>query len=284
MSNKKTAPPKSVEDFKAEILDSYESLSKRLQQIAKYVIDAPNDFALETVAVLAERCGVQPSTIVRFAKWFGFDGASQMQRLFRDDLLAGNSSLGYAERIRQFNDRLGSGDALGPAKLLSEFIESNTLALGQLREDISHEALTKASKIIRSAALIYVVGFGRSFPVASYIAYALHRANKRAIFIDGTGGFNPGQMKSITKNDAVIAVSFQPYSSETVEAVSLAAEQNCKIVTISDSEINPLSSQATVSLKVKDGEVRQFRSLSVSLCLAQALIIGSAFEAGEPSP
>ena len=275
---KKIKPPKSVDEFKSQILTQHDGLSKRLQQIAKYVIDAPNDFALETVAVLADRCGVQPSTIVRFAKSFGFNGASQMQRLFRDDLLAGNSTLGYAERIRQFNDNTGKAEVAAPMQLLSEFIESNMLALGQLREDISPSELARASKIIGSADIVYVVGFGRAFPVASYVAYALHRANKKAIFIDGTGGFNPAQLKAVTKKDAVLAISFQPYSSETIEAVSIAAENNCKVVTISDSQINPLSSQADVSLKVQDGEVRQFRSLSVSMCLAQALIIGCVFQ------
>ena len=77
-------PPASAEELRAAILVRYESLSKRLQQIARYVLDEPNAMALETLAVLAERTGVQPSAIVRFAKSFGFDGATQMQRLFRD--------------------------------------------------------------------------------------------------------------------------------------------------------------------------------------------------------
>ena len=47
------------------------------------------------LAVIAARCGVQPSAIVRFAKSFGFEGASQMQRLFRDGLLSNNAALGY---------------------------------------------------------------------------------------------------------------------------------------------------------------------------------------------
>ena len=87
-------PPGTAEELRAAILVRYESLSKRLQQIARYVLDEPNAMALETLAVLAERTGVQPSAIVRFAKSFGFDGATQMQRLFRDGLLSGTAPLG----------------------------------------------------------------------------------------------------------------------------------------------------------------------------------------------
>ena len=69
----KNKTPTTAEELRAAILARYETLSKRLQQIARYVLDEPNAVALETLAVLAERTGVQPSAIVRFAKSFGFD-------------------------------------------------------------------------------------------------------------------------------------------------------------------------------------------------------------------
>jgi hypothetical protein len=74
-------PPQTSEELRAAILDSYENLSKRLQQIARYVLDEPNAVALETLAVIGERAGVQPSAIVRFAKAIGFESASQMQKV-----------------------------------------------------------------------------------------------------------------------------------------------------------------------------------------------------------
>src|SRR3546814_20336799 len=75
--------PATAEEFRALVLAHYDGLSRRLQQIARYVLDHPNEVALETLAVIAQRAAVQPSAIVRFAKGFGFAGASQMQRLFR---------------------------------------------------------------------------------------------------------------------------------------------------------------------------------------------------------
>ena len=46
-------PPTSADELRAAILERYEGLSKRLQQIARYVLDEPNAVALETLAVLA---------------------------------------------------------------------------------------------------------------------------------------------------------------------------------------------------------------------------------------
>src|SRR3546814_7460630 len=94
-----------ISDWSSDVCSSdlahYDGLSRRLQQIARYVLDHPNEVALETLAVIAQRADVQPSAIVRFAKGFGFAGASQMQRLFRDGLLSENAALGYGERVRQ---------------------------------------------------------------------------------------------------------------------------------------------------------------------------------------
>ena len=73
-----------VEALRARIVQRYDTLSPRLQQVAAYTLEHPNDIGLETLAVIAKRCKVQPSTIVRFAKTFGYEGASEMQKLFRD--------------------------------------------------------------------------------------------------------------------------------------------------------------------------------------------------------
>ena len=62
---------KDLEGLRAEIVRRYDELSPRLKQVAKYVLDHPNDVAMQTLAVIANRCKVQPSTIVRFAKTFG---------------------------------------------------------------------------------------------------------------------------------------------------------------------------------------------------------------------
>ena len=128
------AAAQNVETLRAEIVRRYESLSPRLKQVAAYVLEHPNDVGLETLAVIADRSRVQPSTIVRFAKALGYGGASDMQRLFRDEILSYAPNPSYAERIRQSNDRAGSKNKLSPHELMHEFTASNILALEHLRE------------------------------------------------------------------------------------------------------------------------------------------------------
>jgi len=276
-------PPTSADELRTAILDRYESLSKRLQQIARYVLDEPNAVALETLAVLAERCSVQPSAIVRFAKSFGFDGASQMQRLFRDGLLSGNASLGYGERVRQFSQTVDGKTVGDPSQVLAEFVEGNVLALRNLADAVGRKNLAAAVKLIQEAETVYVAGFRRSFPVAAYLAYSLHQVDKKTVFIDSIGGMTRQQIHAITRHDLLIAVSYHPYAEEAVQLIDAATEKHCKVLSISDSLVSPVAKPATVVLQVREAEVRKFRSLSTSMCLAQALVISYAFASSAPA-
>lgn len=272
--------PASAEELRAAILERYDSLSKRLQQIARYVLDEPNEMALETLAVISERCGVQPSAIVRFAKTFGYPGASQMQRLFRDGLLSGHAGLGYGERVRHFNEAVARKSE-GGADVLGEFVEGNTLALQNLTQTVSESDMKEAVALIDRAETVYVVGFRRSFPVASYLAYSLQQVNKRTLFIDGVAGLTKQQVQTIGPRDLLIAVSYHPYAEETVQAVDMATQRGARILSISDSLVSPIAKPAELVLHVRESEVRTFRSLAASICLAQALVIGFAFEANK---
>jgi DNA-binding MurR/RpiR family transcriptional regulator len=274
-------PPTTAEELRSAILDRYESLSKRLKQIARYVLDEPNAVALETLAVLADRSGVQPSAIVRFAKSFGFDGATQMQRLFRDGLLSGNAALAYGERVRQFSETV-DGKAVGdPGQVLAEFIEGNTLALQNLGEIVSSADMAAAVKMMAQADTIYVAGFRRSFPVAAYIAYSLHQVDKKTVFIDSVGGMTRQQIHGITPKDLLISVSYHPYAEEAVQLIEAAVERDCKVLSISDSLVSPVAKPASLVLQVREAEIRKFRSLSASMCLAQALVISFAFSTAQ---
>lgn len=277
MSSK--GPPQSSEELRAAILDSYEDLSKRLQQIARYVLDEPNAVALETLAVIGERAGVQPSAIVRFAKAIGFESASQMQKVIRDGLIAGSAVLGYSERVRQFSESAHSRDGGRPADVLAEFVEGNVLALNNLRELVKADDLRAAVSLIAQAEIVYVIGFRRSLPVSSYLAYSLQQLNKRTIFVDGVGGLTRQQIQSITARDLLIDVSFHPYADETIQAVQTAISHKAKVLSISDSLVSATAKPATLALQVREAEVRKFRSLAATMCLVQALVISYAFVA-----
>jgi DNA-binding MurR/RpiR family transcriptional regulator len=276
MKTKELTPPTNLESFREAIIARHDTLSPRLRQIAAYVLEHSNEIGLENQAEIARRCGVHPPTMVRFAKEFGFSGAGQMQRLFRDELINSAPSPSWAERIRQANLQTNDVRGLTPYRLLQEFAAANIIALGHIQETVSPHALEQAVGMIDRAASVYICGLRRSFSIAVWLAYALRHVDKPVHLLDGHGGMLGEQTALIKKTDLMFAISFRPYAKETAEAVAHAKQLGAPIIAISDSELSPVSRLADVSFNVKDAEVRNFRSLTGSMCIVQALVISYA--------
>ena len=94
----------SYDELRGAIAQRHRALSGRLQQIAEFVLEHPTDVALGTVAEVAERSGVPPSAIVRFAHALGFGGFTEMQLVFRSRLVAGVAPSYKARLARMKNE------------------------------------------------------------------------------------------------------------------------------------------------------------------------------------
>lgn len=273
----------SLTELQEQIREKYDDLSKRLQQVARYVLDNTNSVAFDTVAVIAQYAEVPPSTLIRFANAFGFSGFNEMKQLFRQNLL--EETANYTDRIRLLKELdEESKPSEQPIDILQAFSMANAQAIQQLAAQTDPRKLEMAVDILSEAENIYLIGLGRSFSVASYFTYALRHLNRRAFLIDGLGGMLKEQISMIGPKDAVIAVSFSPYAKETLMLSEVAAEKNAKQVIITDSQISPLASFSEVCFVVKEAQVGAFRSLTASLSLAQTLAVSLAFRGDEHQP
>jgi DNA-binding MurR/RpiR family transcriptional regulator len=241
-----------------------------LQQIAKFTLDYPDDMALETVAVIADRAGVQPSALIRFGKTFGFDGFSDMQRVFRSRLL--DQGPRYRDRIRRLRGETDT--SLDSAEgILGHFIEAGTDALNHLRDEIAPRRLEQAVDILMSARTIHVIGHRRAFSTASYFAYAFSQLGCSCHLIDNIGGMSEMQAQQMGAGDVLIAISFHSYAAETLKIAQRAARDGIPIVAITDAPLSPLDQLATIAFAVEDAQVRGFRSLTATMCLAVTLVV-----------
>src|SRR6478609_9078027 len=123
MRKSAAAFPETYDDLEKAIIERFPSLSRRLQQIASYALDNPSELALETIAAVAQRAGVQPSSLIRFAKGFGFSGYSDMQRVFR--LRLTDAMPDYKERLRSLRTEQETEQAKDVASLLDQFVQAD---------------------------------------------------------------------------------------------------------------------------------------------------------------
>ncbi len=268
-----------LNEFQEQVRSRYDELSKRLQQVARYVLDNTNSVAFDTVAVIAKEANVPPSTLIRFANAFNFSGFNEMKQLFRMNLVEETAS--YTDRARMFREMDGSQE-LGddPSQILKEFAHSNAQALQQMAARTPAEDIEKAVSLLANAQNIYIIGLRRSFSVATYLSYALSHLECRPVLIDGLGGMFKEQISRISENDVVISISFTPYASETVMVSEKAAQAGAQQIVITDSQISPLASFSDVCFVIKEAQVDAFRSQSATLCLAQSLTVALAYRQG----
>lgn len=263
--------PQDYETLKQMITDHYGRLSKRLQQVAEYALAHPDDMALETIAVIAGRARVPPSSLIRFSKALGFDGFTRMQRLFRDRLVAHAPT--YGERIKRLKAKKDDAGGSMPAMMLDDVAGAGIEGLERLRQDLPLERLDRAIDILSDARLIHVMAQRRAFPVASYLGYLLNELGCRSSLLDGSGGMLHQQSRIIGKGSAVIAVSFQPYAPDIVALVERCHGDGIPMIGITDSPLSPLARFADVSFEVVESEAHGFRPLSAAMCLSLALAI-----------
>lgn len=258
-----------------EIRTRYDSLSKRLKQVAQYVLDNHNSVVFDTVATISERAGVPPSTLIRFANAFGFSGFNEMKQIFRENLMEETAS--YTERLQLFRQLEPSQDQQESAvDILNIFAQANHQALQQLANQTSAEQLQTAVEILNQANNIFIVGLKRSFSIACYLDYALHHLDCRSFVINGLGGMFDEQLSQVKPGDAVVAISFSPYAKETLEIMNTTSQRGIRQIAITDSQISPLIAFSDVSFVIKEAQVRGFRSQCATMTLVQTLAIALA--------
>ena len=265
-------------ELQEEIRARYSSLSKRLKQIAQYVLDNSSTIPFDTIAEIAKKADVPPSTLIRFANAFGYDGFNEMKQVFRDNLM--EDTVSYTERVklyRQTNDD-GMDAPESPSEILKTFSMVNATALKQLPNSINKEDLALAVELLNNAENIYVIGLRRSFSVASYLTYAFRHLERRTFLIDGLGGMFREQLALVKPTDVVIAISYSPYSKEVVDLVQLGVEKGAKQIAITDSMVSPLSAFSDVSFVIREAQMDGFRSQISSMCLAQTLMLSMAVD------
>ena len=266
------AAPKTYEDLTAQIARKHHDLPDRLQVIASFAVQHPNEMALDTVSQLAKRMGVQPSAIVRFANSLGYDGFTNMQQVFRHRL-TGAASPSYRDRISALRRGGNGARASKPADVLAEFVSDDVASLETLFQSIPGDRMERAINILAGAENIYVAGQGRSFPISYYIDYGLNRLDLKSHLLDGIGGFMRHRVRAATKRDALVAISFKDYSADVIEIAGELAGRDVPVIVITDNPLGPFAKLAKVSFEIGEPRTRPFRSLVAPICLAQSLVV-----------
>ncbi len=268
--------PTTLDALRTLIIGESARLTPRMRDAARYAIDHPNELALSPVATVAASASLSPAAFIRLAKTLGFEGYSEMQRLFREPLQRALKPT-FSERIRHVGGEQALDNPDDPAAVLRAFSQANILSLEHLQADAATLPLRAAISLIQNARIVHVLGLRRSYAVAAYLAYALNRVGQPAVHITGLGGAIAEQASVVDAQDLFIAISFPPYAADTLAVCELVRQRGAKRLAITNACLSPIAKEADLVLEVNDAELKGFRSLTSAMCLVQSLVMGLAF-------
>lgn len=237
MSEQETVDPtlknKTISTLKAGL----SGMSPRLKRVAKYILDNPSDFGLDSIRETARKSEVSTYTLVRMAKSLGFEGFEQLRAPFRQALVATSVNTDHLEWVEALRTKGALGGVLADAG-------ANTMGLVQRSlERQSPEKMERVAAMLLGAPNVYLTAVRASYAMAYYFHYVGRMALPTLQLIPRHMNSAVDELNNASAGDIMIAITISPYSRETIEACKFAYARGVKIILISDSDV--VSSQFT---------------------------------------
>lgn len=258
--------------IKDVIREQFADLTPALRDVAKFVLDRPNDVVTVSMRTVAQRSDTKPPTLVRFAQHFGFKGWPELKAALASDMGLGPEQ--YGERAKTL---------VGRAKdqtLVSEMFKVHRMNL-EFTERQNEGSLQRVCGVLEKAQAVHVSGFRACFPVAFSLTYVYRLFRNSVYLIDGQGGSLEMQLRAIGKTDAVVVISFAPYSREAVTAAQAAKKAGCDLIAITDSEASPISLLADETILFAIHSPSFFPSVTSAMAVTEGLVEMLASRAGK---
>ncbi len=247
-------------DIKTRIQKNYPDLPRNQRKIADFFIENFDKIPFQSVQDISRVTDASVASVVRFAQRIGFTGFSEMREKIANELqdhLEGQAIFPLRENLD--DDTLTS--------VANIDIKNINETLGQLERG----NFNRAVDLINKAGRVYTAGLGVSFLMSQILAYQLNQVGIHAhAFRQGSASF-PEQVLFLNNHDVLIALSFPPYSPETIDMARYAREEDIPVIAITNRQASPITFQATVSLVVKSENMLFTNSFAAISVLINAL-------------
>ena len=251
-----------------DIEERMSSFSKGQKLISNYILENYDKAAYMTASRLGAIVHVSESTVVRFANELGFDGYPEFQHALQEIV---RTKLTSFQRVEVTNNLIGDGD------VLTKVLMSDSDKIKRTLEEIDREAFTAAVDKIADAKKIYILGARSAATLAGFLAHSLRMIFDDVIQVQISSGSEMfEQLMSLDESDAVIAISFPRYSKKIINAVDFAKHTGANVISITDSAMSPIASQADQLLLAKSDMASFVDSLVAPLSIINALVVAVA--------
>ncbi|WP_206622073.1 MurR/RpiR family transcriptional regulator [Mesorhizobium sp. M7A.F.Ca.MR.176.00.0.0] len=215
----------------ADLKERLGSFPGRLRTVAKYIVDHPSDFGLDPIRETARKVGVSTYTLVRLAQRLGFEGYDELREPFRHALVSASAVLDHPEWIKRLRD----GGELGQVQANAS---TNVLAIVQRSLELqAPDQLQRVVTMLLDARVVYLTAVRASYAMAYYFHYVGRMALPTLQLVPRHMNSAIDELHSASPGDVMMAITFNPYSRETIDACKFARRKGMKLILLSDSEL-----------------------------------------------
>jgi DNA-binding MurR/RpiR family transcriptional regulator len=260
----------------ALLTDHFDNLPSQMQVAARWLSGHPLEVALLSMREQARRAGVPAATMSRIAKRLGFDGFDALKALHAQLIREPPSS--YQSRAEQLITRQRGHSE---QSLIAEMLSTSEKQLRGLATPLFVAAIEAAAETLSRAERVFCVASRACFSVAFLYHYIRSLVSNDSVLLDGAGGIGSDSLRTVTADDALLAISVAPYTRQTLDAALFASERSAKVVVITDSSLSPLARMADTAIIAPTDTASFFPSMTPSLATAECLAALVAVKRGE---
>lgn len=240
-------------------------LSPQLQRAAMLLETHQHDIALLSMRDLARRCDLAPATFSRLARALGFEDFAALREICVNHLR--QQADGFAGRASALQgDTADASDAERIGMAISAHVQSAFSAANVA-------ALETVAAALCTARRVYLLGARSCLALTHAFGYAAQLFDDKVTVCAGTGNTLADPLRFCGPGDIVVAVTFDPYTREVIEAMQYAHARGARLVYVTDSAIAPGAELAWQRLVAPVTIPSFFHSLAAPLALLDALLM-----------
>jgi DNA-binding MurR/RpiR family transcriptional regulator len=251
-------------------------LSRAERRVGRALLADYPSAGLASAARLAERAGVSPPTVLRFAQSLGYEGFTDLQVALRAELTA---------RSNGPITRLPSAPAAGGMldRLLHQAQAQNALAEDTLAQ-IPAPALEAAVALLADTSRALHLHGGRfSHLLAIHLSQHLEQLRPGVRPLSDPGGRDLGAMIELSRKDVVVLFDYHRYQQSAADLAARAHRAGATVLLITDDLACPVAPEAEVVLAASSTVNTTYQSMAAGFLLTELLVPLVMEAVGEPA-
>ncbi len=213
------------------------------RKLADYAMAHPGDVINLSMAELADRVGVSEPTVARFCSALGCRGFREFKIKLAQDIAGG---MPFLHQDLSVDGELNADGGVPGAVLAGKLFDRTIATLMQVRNNLPADAVDRAADVLAASRRIEFYGSGNSGTVAEDIQRKFFRLGIPTVAYTDSHIYFASAL-TLTKGDAVVAVSSTGRTRDILDAVQNARKAGANVIALTRSG-TPLAEMATVSL------------------------------------